>query len=285
MEKDFSQICAVSLMESFQEGILVADTDGSVCFVNQKFCTLLQVPMQASEITGTHGTQVLKSHQPFVYGFNKFIETVLNQMTEKIQQTGKIVPMRDGRYLEIDYHPIFSQGHHTHHFWRYRDITDAYVSFREMEEQLQETLQANVTKNTLLAVLSHDMQSPIHTLEAMLSICGSMTYQEMNLYSTEIKKAVNTTASLLDNLLQWSRLHAQSMVINAEKTDLAAVTDESIDLIHTVAAQKGNRLMNNISDSLIIKADRSILRMLLRNLLSNANKFTSAGEITVRAFV
>ena len=100
----------------------------------------------------------------------------------------------------------------------------------------------------------------------------------------ELSARVNTTTSLLENLLNWSRNQIATAKANPVKTNVKALTNECFELYRNNAIEKNITLVNKISGSSAIYADEEMIRIILRNLISNAIKFTKPnGEVNVDA--
>jgi two-component system sensor histidine kinase/response regulator len=112
----------------------------------------------------------------------------------------------------------------------------------------------------------------------------ALSEKEIEKMTVDLSARVNTTSSLLDNLLNWSRNQIATSKVNPVRTDVQALANECIELYVNNAMEKNIRLVNKIPTSCHIMADEEMIRITLRNLISNAIKFTSQkGEVNIEA--
>jgi two-component system sensor histidine kinase/response regulator len=166
----------------------------------------------------------------------------------------------------------------------------AYVAFRtssqrkKLNKQLfnsnAELERLNSVKDKLFSVLSHDLRSPMGSLKALLNLFdnASLTPKESSEVLRKLNHQLEVSENLLESLLQWAKAEL-SEKIDSEKVILA-------DVVHTVAIQLRSRieeknisLCNDVNFQLIALADGMQVEIILRNLISNAVKFTPAGGV------
>jgi len=111
-----------------------------------------------------------------------------------------------------------------------------------------------------------------------------ISLEKIKKYSEIISLTSKSGYNLLENLLQWSRSQTGTIAYTPLKLQLAVVVEETLDLL-TAAAEKKNIVINqNISPEIWVYADEGMLMTILRNLISNAIKFTpEGGTITLNA--
>jgi signal transduction histidine kinase len=97
-----------------------------------------------------------------------------------------------------------------------------------------------------------------------------------------LDKPVHAALSLLDDLLEWSRSTRQQSISNKDNIKVSDIVNRSIELFHEQAEAKQIQLNANIPDEVIVFADVNHVSSILRNLISNAIKFTPAGgKVTI----
>lgn len=142
----------------------------------------------------------------------------------------------------------------------------------------------NRIKNKLFSVISHDLRSPLSTLMGLLTMLkeGVISPDHLQRLSAKLADRVDHTANLLENLLNWARSQMDGMQVNPATVEFKDLVDEHMGLYQAQAEQKGIRLVNHISNPVEVYADREMVKLVLRNLLSNALKFTpTGGQISV----
>ncbi len=156
---------------------------------------------------------------------------------------------------------------------------------KRVEEALRE---ANVTKDMFFSIISHDLRAPLGAMlgYANLALTSSepLTQEDLTDYVEQIKHSAENLSALLENLLTWSRLQRGAMNYHSDHLLLSAMVDDIFFLLHAQADKKQLRLHRHIPETLRIYADENMLNTVLRNLISNALKFTPKGKnITVSA--
>ncbi len=155
---------------------------------------------------------------------------------------------------------------------------------KTIDERTSELVTTNAVKDRLLSVVSHDVKSPLNSLQGILKLfnMGSIKPEEMGQMTQQIEAELSKTNMLVDNILYWTTSQLKGIHISLEKFDLATVIEDNIQLFQTIARNKNIKLTHDVSKRLIIQSDKSIINLVLRNLLSNAIKFSfEGGEVKV----
>jgi signal transduction histidine kinase/FixJ family two-component response regulator len=167
------------------------------------------------------------------------------------------------------------------------DITTRVHAEKALEESEKELRQLNHAKDTLLHVIAHDLRN---VFTGILGVCELMRtctragrafeldgMVDMVLDST--KQAVN----LLNNLLGWARIQCGALHPNPTVWPVSTLVDSALDSLAPIAASKDLALETQMEDELEVEADYEMVATILRNLLTNAIKFTrQRGRISVR---
>ena len=146
----------------------------------------------------------------------------------------------------------------------------------QLKQQAEDLDQLNSLKNKLFSVISHDLKAPMYALRNIFDNIQSqrMPAREIKELVPEVHKDLNYTVSLMENLLQWSKsqMHAHTVVPQAIDTrDLAT---DVLQGLHLQSAAKGMEIVNEIPEDVIVSADRDMISLVVRNLVSNAIKFS-----------
>ncbi|MCU0446544.1 MAG: tetratricopeptide repeat protein [Microscillaceae bacterium] len=159
---------------------------------------------------------------------------------------------------------------------------------RSLVSQAEKLAESNQTKDKLFAILGHDLRSPISSLEGALNLIdmGLLSYEEFQNFVPEFHKSVKNMQTTLENLLQWSISQMQGLSVNPSKVYIGKLIDEKVQLFAEVAKAKNITISTQIDATQIVWADAQHIRLLLRNLINNALKFTHKGgsiEIVTQA--
>lgn len=153
---------------------------------------------------------------------------------------------------------------------------------KEIEQQLKESIE---TKNILFYIISHDLRGPVGDILAALEFMTSgakVNDETKNKFLEEMKKSSRTTYSLLENLLNWAKLQTNSIKVNPGAFKMHDIIDEGISLITTTAKQKDIQIEIVADPQHSVYADKELAGLVVRNLVSNAIKFTPrSGKIMI----
>ena len=142
-------------------------------------------------------------------------------------------------------------------------------------------------KDKIFSVLSHDLRGPIGALTATMTMLNTsvITPEEFLEINPEINKQLTSINTLLDNLLNWARSAIQGQAIaNPEIIDMQHTVDQNISLLRESIERKGINININIPENTEAFCDPAQIGIVLRNLISNAIKFTKqGGNITISA--
>jgi signal transduction histidine kinase len=145
---------------------------------------------------------------------------------------------------------------------------------------------ANAVKDTLLSIISHDLRSPMSSLQALLNLFNTNNIARADLvdFFGKLLSRVENTSTMLENLLHWSQYQLKGIEPLFDSVDLQKIIDECINLYRMHAEQKHIVIDNSLKTNVYVCADVEMLKVVLRNLISNALKFTrSGGIITIKA--
>jgi signal transduction histidine kinase len=155
---------------------------------------------------------------------------------------------------------------------------------REIIDQAKVLRELNATKDKLFSIISHDLRGPIGMMKAVVDLMKNpaMSEHEVRSFSVELSEHLLVTGHLLNNLLFWSKTQMQGIRSVRTHFDLQEIAAENCRLFKALVDSKGIRLINTIEPCSAVCADRDIIKMVLRNLINNAIKFTgSGGEIAI----
>jgi len=148
----------------------------------------------------------------------------------------------------------------------------------------------NATKDKFFSIIAHDLKSPFNSLmgfSEMLSLhAESKSHDDIMEYSKVIHNSTRKLYSLVDTLLQWSRTQLGTTEYKPERMDVAITTSNIVSILRINAEEKDIVISVDVPTGLISWADKDLYSAVLRNLVSNAIKFSRVGSvITVSAAV
>jgi len=158
-------------------------------------------------------------------------------------------------------------------------------ALRESEARLSEL---NATKDKLLSIVAHDLRNQFNAIlgysEMIRDDADKFDRLTLAKYAHEVNSAARNTFNLLENLLRWAMMQKKVASFNPVKLNLNELLMLVFETIRETGNIKGIRMFNHAPADLIVSADHDMLRIVLRNLISNAIKFTPRdGQVEVFA--
>lgn len=168
------------------------------------------------------------------------------------------------------------------------DITDLKNSERELIENERRLRELNNTKDKFFSIIAHDLRAPFSSIVGFSNILASQVkeqdYEGVEKFAEIIQQSSKRALDLLSNLLEWSRAQTGRIQYNPEFIELGKLIREITLLFSETSQQKSIEVSLRISRSFPVIADKAMISTVLRNLISNAIKFTNpGGEIVISA--
>lgn len=169
-------------------------------------------------------------------------------------------------------------------------ITEQTDKMREILDNLIENekklLEANATKDKFFSIIAHDLKNPLHAIvlssDTIRSKSHIMSESQLVELVSQIHKAGVHLSNLLENLLYWSKTQSGSLKAEKQMIDLSYLVSENVKLLAESAKNKGIEIYNNNGGPVLAYGDPNMVNTVIRNLISNAIKFTSRdGKVIV----
>lgn len=162
---------------------------------------------------------------------------------------------------------------------------NTHILLKTVRERLSETnielQQANANKDKLLSIIAHDLRNPFSVLitfsKLLLDSLDDFSKVDILNYLNTFYQTSKQGYNLLDNLLNWSRSQTGNMEIKLEVIDLKDLIEENVTLHNSQACAKNIEMINNVPENMKGIADFNMILTVVRNLISNAIKFTNPG--------
>jgi PAS domain S-box-containing protein len=196
----------------------------------------------------------------------KRIEIQLRKRTEDLQETNSL--------LEERQEEIQQQA---------EELAAQADNLRKINNELE---RLNRTKDKFFSIIAHDLRNPFHAIigfsELLTKEYKSMSDQQKIGLLELINVSSEGAFNLLENLLQWARTQTDKIQFSPETIDIHEIIMSTINLLSISAEKKHIKLNNTVETKTIVYADRNMINTVIRNLVSNAVKFTqTGGEITI----
>ena len=269
-------------IDQSSETVVITDTAANIEYANPAFERI--TGYSRAEVLGKN-PRILKSGCQEDTFYEQLWQTLLAGQTWQ----GELINRRkDGElYTEAaSITPVLNpQGDITHYLAVKRDITERKAAEAAITQAKAEAEQANQAKSAFLANMSHEIRTPLNGVIGMTQLLQdtALTAQQRQ-YMDTLQTSAETLLSLIDDLLDLSKIEAGKLSLEHTSFELARLLQEITTMLTPRAQAKGLRLTWHIAPTVptALQGDPTRLRQILVNLAGNAIKFTSAGEVSVR---
>ncbi len=260
------------LIDNQGEGIGMVDSDDQFIFVNPK----------AEEIFGMPpGKLVGKTVFNFLSPENKkFIREQTDQRKQGAENTYEleiIRPDKQKRNILVTATPQYEEGKFIGTFAVFRDMTGW---------KAQETEENKSATDKFISIIAHDLKNPLSSImgfsDLLMKDYSSYDPEEVLTFVKMIHGASRQAQNLLNNLLDWSRSQTDRIRFDPTGIDIYDVVSSVCKLYNLSAHEKNLHLNNRVSQDTLVYGDQNMVSTIIRNLISNAIKFTRPkGKITI----
>jgi PAS domain S-box-containing protein len=265
--------------------IAITDKDYKIIFVNDSFSKVYG--FEKEEIVGQAISVITSRNNLPEVGHSLYSAMAKNEVW-----TGEVLNKRkDGNDfpVQLSLAPVITdKGELIAIVGVLRDITERRQVEEEIRLKNEQLLKLNAEKDKFFSIIAHDLRGPFNGFlgltELMAEDLPSFTMDEIQEFSVSMKNSATNLSHLLENLLQWSRMQQGLIPFDPEVIQLLPVVDECMAIMLEPAKNKGIDLTSNIPVDLKVFADNNMLQAVIRNLVSNAVKFTpKGGKVNISA--
>ena len=196
----------------------------------------------------------------------------------------KVIYVRENAKVYRD-----SQGKIKYYEGTIEDITERKLVEFQLAKQTEELTELNATKDKFFSIIAHDLKNPFNTIlgftHELITNYQEFDNNEVLKYLNIIDNSANHAFNLLENLLLWAHTQTGTIDFHPEVFNLQSSVIDVIALLDNQAKKKCISIITNIRDRCFAYADKNMVDTILRNLLTNAIKFTPEnGNIIVSTF-
>jgi len=167
------------------------------------------------------------------------------------------------------------------------DVTLSKQSEEKIRKSSEELKLLNESKDRFISIVSHDLRSPFSSILGFTDLLlteRDLPEDKQVQYINFIQESANNMLSLVNSLLDWTRLQTGRIDFTAEKLNASGIINKAFQMLTGAAMQKNIELVSEVSKDLSVHADTNLLLQVFNNLISNAIKFTNeGGKITISA--
>lgn len=228
------------------------------------------------------GAMVLQDYHSSETYFNKDKE-ILTFVSNQVARTIKL--KKDEIHINDIMCRLYKQK------WALQDTTKKLEKSNEeltlSEKQLKKLL---LDKDKFFSIIAHDLKSPLQSLlgniEYLRDEFEEMDKSESEIFVNNTYKSAKSLYSLIENLLEWSRIQLEKLELNIEAFKISDLIDKVVAQLENLILSKNIELVIEIDDSQNLTSDKNILEIIIRNILSNAIKFSyENSKIIIQHFV
>lgn len=274
-------------IEATQDGILVVDLDNEVVRYNRRF--LEMCGLTEDQVRDKNLADVVRAVSPQLQDPDEAFERIEAIRREpELASTGTIF-FKDGRVFERVLKPQWVGGTVVGRVASFHDVTDKVRATEERTRLLAEEKAARAeaeeavrARDEFLSIASHELRTPLASLSlAVETLQQATNVQRIQRSAAIAKRQVQRIVSLVDMLLDVSRLRSGKLVLSRAVVDLRVVVDEVASLLASELARSGSKLEITAPEPVIGSFDAIRLEQVVTNLLTNAIKFGRGAPISV----
>jgi PAS domain S-box-containing protein len=270
-----------AINEALLTGVCITDKTGRFVSVSKGWCDIYGI--KAEDALGRHFTMVVpqegrdqasRLHDEFIAGG-----------IELPQEWNVMRP--DGRplWIRVGAARFHDEAGDPFKVTTVEDITARKAAEQALAESYARLERMNQDKDRLFSIIGHDLRGPFSPIlgyaDLMETMGESLTVEQALGYAGRIQQAAGHALGLLDNLLDWARLQVEAEAREPVPHDLKRLVDAAVDSVLSVAERK-NVTVSVVVPEQDIQVDGHMLTTVIRNLVSNAIKFTpEQGTVTV----
>jgi PAS domain S-box-containing protein len=262
------------------EVIFITDKEGTITFINKGFIKIYGYT--AEEIVGKVTPRILNSGlYPKEYSEQFWNELLIKH---KLPATQYINKCKNGKFIDIEGSAdaiIDEKGEIIGFLGIQRDITERKQNEKVIIENEKQLLQLNLDKDRFISILGHDLRAPFNNLLGLSELLSKNIHKydndKIENFATNIKTSAQNSLNLLDDLLKWTRAQHGNIPFKPQNLSLTDICNDVLTTLNPTADTKNIAINCLAEDHLIVFADSEMLKTILRNLVSNAIKFTNTG--------
>lgn len=272
------------ILETEPECVKIINPEGKLIYMNPAGLNMIDAD-NLEQVKGKSMSNLIINK--YKRSFAELIEITLKGGRGKLEF--EIIGLKGRRiWLETNSVPLYNKDKITGALGITRDITEykkAEKALKDSEKQLREL---NATKNIFFSIIAHDLRNPFNAIngfaELLLENHTSYSNEEKEQYFRIIAESSQNAQELLENLLEWSKLQIGKIAFKLESQKLEDVIITAINQTKLFAIKKNIHIDYSLKDVMIVCIDKFIINTILRNLITNAIKFTPQfGNVSINA--
>jgi len=274
------------MIDSITEPVYILSADGILMEVNK--CAAKYHSLERGKLIGqtlSHLSAEDKNNTELV---NQLFEKALKGEPQKIEWWGKNkngeafpfeISLSNSKYYDHDV--VIATG---------RDLTETKKEVDELLRQNIELKESNLSKDKFFGIFAHDLKNPFQGLLGFIDLLyedlDELSNAQVKEYLANVRSASYHTYTLLENLLEWSRIQSGKMSFTPTVFDIRDEISSVISILDNNAIQKEIQLINEVDPGIMVEADKNMIHSVIQNLVTNSIKFSNTkGRVVIRGRV
>jgi len=253
------------VLDTLQESIVIVNSSGKVIDSNNRASQWFS-ELGYGAISGRNISEIL-AFWPEWYKLSKSMESGSVEIDKWLNG--------ERRIYSVNVYPLYTLGKAQGNISLIFDIT-------EKQRHLEQMAQLNQLKDQLFTIISHDIRSPLalqfQLVELLEADRHSFAADHQEIIE-QLGDQIRNTFGMANNLLEWFRSQVEDMALRPELLELSDVVEECCHMLHIKSESKHISVINKIVLGTQVYADRETVGLIIRNLLTNAIKFTELGGL------
>ncbi len=273
------------VLESLVDGILVLDKDEVILEFNKKAAEY--VPGLKESHIGRSLTEVFSE----VELLTRFASQVFSETEERRNEVDVCTASGEHRYYEIRRFTVENKRKEQEvSTLIVRDVTERRLMTNELQRSYEKIVEADRLKGMVIDVMSHNLRSPLQLMKSLRQLIGSQEAADNPAIwergGVELDSLIDRADTLIGNLLTLNISFDDEKAYPVGAVDIDAVLHDIRPWVDRIARKKGVHYIEEIVDGVLVQAHVKLLKIVLRNVLENAVKYTrEGGEVTLQALI
>lgn len=259
------------VIEAITRGVLMVDSEGRIVDFNPAF-RKFGISKQKLKIS-TKATKIFQTQ-------NNILELLAKGEADSIE-ANIIIDGKD-RFFQIETIPLLDRKSNKNGLVvLFEDITKQNSINQTLKNQAVELQQLNDLKDKYFSIISHDLKGPIFGIKELIHLTnsGMVSQEEFMGMLPEVSKNMEQVALLLENLLAWSSSQLKGgEMVKPQEFDIHKILRQQKSILERIASEKQIEIEIESQAKSLVLADRNMIELALRNIMSNSIKFSQKGS-------
>jgi PAS domain S-box-containing protein len=276
------------VVESMSDGLVVSDADAHFRIFNSEAEKILgfgALDVAPSEWSQDYGLFLPDTVTPVSEDEYPLIRALKGESVENMDMFVRNPHVPDGKWITVSGRPLRGRdGSITGSVVVFADVTARREAAREREIAREQAIEASRLKSEFLASMSHEVRTPLNGVIGMTELLlDTKLTEEQREYTRMLRDSGEALLDIVNDILDLSKIEAGKIELESATFDLRETIEDVCDLLAKRAHDKGLELTLAIGEDVpfAVQGDKARLRQVVVNLISNAVKFTSEGEVRV----